>query len=103
MKINKANDTAVADIISGLGEGVGNANPISAAISAVSDIGKVIAGACADVAKTAHQAFLAGLSTNAATIENNKVKQETNIGLYIIMGVLFVGVILVASLRTKKK
>lgn len=103
MKINKANDTAVADIVSGLGEGVGNANPISAAINAVSDIGKAIASTCADVAKTAHEAFTNALSINADILKNNKVEQESNTGLYIVMGVLFVGVILVASLRTKKK
>ena len=111
MKINKANDTVAADIVLGLGEDIGNtisnvfanSNPISAAFSAISNLGNSIVGACVDITKTAHQAFLAGLSTNAETIKDNKVKQETNIGLYIIMGVLFVGVILVASLRTKKK
>ncbi len=103
MILNKANDTAASEVLSGIGEGVGNANPISAAIGAVADIGKAIAGACTEVAKAAHEAFTQGLATNAEALKNNKVNQEKNTGLYIVMGVLFAGVILVAALRTKNK
>lgn len=103
MKINKANDTATTSLLSGLGDAAEGANPISSIINTVTDFGKALVDSCNSIAITAHNAFVNGLSINAQALKDNKVKHESNTGLYIAMGVLFVGVIVVASLRTKKK
>ncbi|MGM9838147.1 MAG: hypothetical protein ACI30A_06640 [Paludibacteraceae bacterium] len=103
MKINKANDSATTNLVSDIGDGVSNANPITAAIGAVTDIGKAIVDSCTDIAKTAHAAFTQGLATNADLLKANKVNQQKSTGIYIVMGILFVGAILIAALRTPKK